>query len=281
MSIELTINVQGQTQLAALLKDAAAARITLPTVEQTLDSWSELARQFWLDTALAARRAGSIPAWWIDNYLGTAGANIQTHTPGPLRRAVFYTDEGARYRYGRVVEEGRGAYDQKQALQTSPRARRYRGGSLAGLRYIVIPFPVPRNSEDLPPPDVVLQKIGERVETRSGARVIRNIYSTGGGKRPGTLHAKGQSLAEFHQVDRTGKVHRSQVNLVVMHERSRGWIQRPIRGIPFSRRTEDTVKNDRLRLNFDGRPLAYEESLNRAAAIDIVRLLHRLAGEQA
>lgn len=267
--------------LGRMIRGAADDPANFPRLQAMLNSWGVLARQYWIDLVQKAAADNVQPKWWLNNYLGGdgTGANIQAEQRG-LSVSVRHDDSGARYDYAKVIEEGRAKYDQTQALNTSEKVRIFKSGPNRGRRYLVIPFVAAKLSDS---PDVVLQKVGEGRDQTNGGSVLRNRYTKTAGKS--TLGSKGATLVEFHQKDVAGKTHRSQVNMVIMHEGQRGrmWQYPAIRAIAYSKKVEHTVRSGGLDItgpaylggDLVGKKLSFEQSIKAAAAADIADLIRR------
>lgn len=234
-----------------------------PATQAALMKWGLLAREKWIGLVKSQYRSRNQPYWWIEGYLGPNDSNIQAVRGQGLSIEVLQDDSSLKYRFGQVIEEGRGAYDMKQMLLTSSKVRFGPRG-----RYLVIPMKpggkIPDNKVD-----VKLEKIGER---REPGGTLRNMYARTE-RKPG--HSadffsgrKKRSVAEFHQKQKNG-IHRSQMVFVIMHERSSGWIHRPIGGFAYSKAVERGIENGSI--TKDGK--SFNQSMAEAIGIDVLNYL--------
>jgi hypothetical protein len=212
-----------------------------------------------------------------------SGRKVQ-HPSGSLSRAtrlertatdwVLHNDSP----YASFVEEGTKAYDMKQALQKSEKARRAKDGSL----YLIIPFrhgtpgavglrPMPARIHALAR---VMQKssiTGRRMEPNAfGRPVARNTYAWGDRLSPKKITEAGGSSFDarrFGGMVRFGNPkggHGSYMTFRVMSSKSSGWVRPAIPGLfPLKTAIEESTREGQEFLQ-----AAFMEDLGRLLAGD-------------
>ena len=220
--------------------------------------WGDTAVSQWQKLVKNSYKGRGQPGWWVRNYLGVSGNRIRWKflDNEPLAVKVYHNNKGAKYNFGRAIEQGRPRYNQKLALYTSKKVRI----SKKGYPYLVIPIAQAGLSDS---PDFLAKKVGEKRETAiTKEPVIRNMYSY-------DRLSSGGNLAEFHQIDKLGRHHRTQVQWLTMSEKSKGWFYPPIQGFAYSEAVGDAIKQGRAKITTDGGQLNFDHSIAQAIAKDI------------
>lgn len=165
------------------------------------------------------------PSWWARMALskqGDGGGGIAIRkVAGGLE--VYYVNSG-KYNYLEVIEKGRGVFDMKSALLRSPRARSGKNG-----RYIIIPMRKNKDGSDVNEKNnqvnSILKRTGHYMDKEGKKRISYAKVEDRTGK--GNVFGFQQGPVK------SGNMQYSYTKFVAVSERSTGWQQKAITGVPI------------------------------------------------